>query len=373
MPVATDNSREHILAISGMSGTKSNSQKLLPLLSVRDMRELLLAGGHDEKSIRSLSSLAGLPQNTLTNSKGYLSLDMVWRLISANIAVLGDSLSGLGNQKLGVTATEIVIGRAMHEANFGDAIIAFADAVNSIVPDLEMNVRQRFGELHVSVIFPEGMTPVRQTFLEICSLYWHCNFCWLLGELAHVARVATCADRKHSKTQVMSAFGCPIVFADQGIELVYAKGLSRQKIDPPPLANNAGGVFAMLDDLIDAQKVSINNDGVLNYVRRAIQNGVTDQATIAASLGMSVATLRRRLMRLNTDFRKLRKELMGEQALMLIQQGKTVDEIAERLGYSEERSFRRAFQNLYGASPSEYRDRLIVDSKPVQTGGDCPK
>lgn len=342
-----------------MSGFES--QKLIPLMRVSDLREVLIEGGHDEKSINSVSSLAGLPENTLTNPNGYLSLDMVWKLFSANVSILGDSLSGLGSQKVGVTATELITSRAMHEATFGDAVIAFANASNVIAPDLKMQVRQRHGELHLSVIFPDGMTAARQTFLEICSLYWHCIFCWLLDELAPVVRVSTSVVRKGMRTHVMSSFGCPIVFVGDGIELVYAKGLSKRLIDPAPLESYGSEVFAILDNLIEAHRDGVNNDGVLNYVRRALQNGVSDQVTIAASAGMSVATLRRRLALSGTDFRTQKLKSLSDQALQLIHQGKTVDEIAERLGYSEARSFRRAFRSQFGESPSEYRDRLGVE------------
>jgi AraC-like DNA-binding protein len=344
-----------------MSGFESDNQNLIPLMKVSDLREVLLEGGHDDKSISRVCSLAGLPEHTLANPKGHLSLNTVWKLFSANVSILGDSLSGLGSQKLGVGATEIITSRAMHEANFGDALIAFADASNTVAPDLKLKVRQRHGGLHFSVIFPDGMTAARQTFLEIVSLYWHCIFCWFLGELPPVIRVSTSAFRKGTRTHVMSSFGCPILFSGAGIELVYAKGLSKQSINPPPLKNYRSEVFTILDRLIEAHQDGVNNDGVLNYVRRALQSGVSNQATIAASAGMSVATLRRRLALSGTDFRTQKYKSLGDQALQLIQQGKTADEIAERLGYSEARSFRRAFQSQFGESPSEYRDRLSIE------------
>ncbi|MCW2483907.1 helix-turn-helix domain-containing protein [Candidatus Symbiopectobacterium sp. NZEC135] len=43
------------------------------------------------------------------------------------------------------------------------------------------------------------------------------------------------------------------------------------------------------------------------------------------------------------------------EARRLLRSGVTTEHIAERLGFSDERSFRRAFKSWCGSSPSDYR------------------
>ncbi len=78
---------------------------------------------------------------------------------------------------------------------------------------------------------------------------------------------------------------------------------------------------------------------------------------IAAEFGMSERTLRRRLEREQTTFRRIREQVRLERALQLLQTTtQTIKEIANDVGYSEVNAFRRAFKSWCGESPSAFRD-----------------
>jgi AraC-like DNA-binding protein len=47
-----------------------------------------------------------------------------------------------------------------------------------------------------------------------------------------------------------------------------------------------------------------------------------------------------------------------ERAKSALRGGDTVEKVAERLGYSDGRSFRRAFQKATGMSPAEFKASL---------------
>jgi AraC-like DNA-binding protein len=80
-------------------------------------------------------------------------------------------------------------------------------------------------------------------------------------------------------------------------------------------------------------------------------------AQIAADLGMSERTMRRRLEREQTTFRRIREQVRLERALQLLQTTtQTIKEIANEVGYSEVNAFRRAFKCWCGESPSAFRD-----------------
>jgi AraC-like DNA-binding protein len=345
-----------------MEQPELHTKNLIPLMSGIDLYTVFAAGGHSPESIRHLCSLAGISENALRDPNSYLPTKIVWQLFSTNVAYLEDSLSGLGSQKLFTGATELVTARAMHEPTFSKAVVAFASAFNAITSEIDVRVVRRHGEIRLSVVFRNNMTPARQIFLEVVALFWHCTFCWLIGELVPVVRVSTSMSRGGVGYHLMGSFGCPVVFKGSGIELVYGKDVLERAIAPPPLSHWRSDVFLIVEDLIRAIREGVDRDGVVEYIQRAVVNGVSDQSTIAVSAGMSVATLRRRLADLGTSFRVVKEDQLAAQALLLIHQGKTVDEIAERLGYSEPRSFRRAFHRRFGESPSEYRSRLQITS-----------
>src|SRR5690606_39762083 len=89
----------------------------------------------------------------------------------------------------------------------------------------------------------------------------------------------------------------------------------------------------------------------------ALREGTRARRAVAGSAGMSVATRRRKLGREGTSFRALCDRILAEAARQHIDSGATVEEIADRMGYRDARSFRRAFQRVLGQTPAAYRNR----------------
>ena len=77
---------------------------------------------------------------------------------------------------------------------------------------------------------------------------------------------------------------------------------------------------------------------------------------IAAHMDIQAHTLRRRLKEENTSFQETKDSLLKELAIQLLtQENHSIQTISDRLGYSEPRSFNRAFQNWTGLTPHRYR------------------
>lgn len=73
----------------------------------------------------------------------------------------------------------------------------------------------------------------------------------------------------------------------------------------------------------------------------------------------SVRTLQRRLSRFGIDYKTLVQQTRFEVATELLEdQGLNMDEIANATGYSDGTHFARAFRQIAGVSPSEYRRQL---------------
>jgi AraC-like DNA-binding protein len=99
--------------------------------------------------------------------------------------------------------------------------------------------------------------------------------------------------------------------------------------------------------------------GVSGRVRELLirRGGVTDQGRIAADLDLSVRTLRRRLADEGTTFRELINETVGLLAEELLVAGLTVENVADRLGYSSVSAFAAAFRAWKGQPPGHYARR----------------
>lgn len=77
---------------------------------------------------------------------------------------------------------------------------------------------------------------------------------------------------------------------------------------------------------------------------------------VAESLGMSSRTLRRQLNAEGTKFQVILDQVRHSKATNLLASSPlSIDEIADRLGYSDPSNFGRAFRKWEGMSPSSYR------------------
>ena len=79
-------------------------------------------------------------------------------------------------------------------------------------------------------------------------------------------------------------------------------------------------------------------------------------ADAASPENVSVRTFRRRLAMQGSSFRGLRSQAIVRDAVQRLRATDAkIDEIAERMGYADARSFRRLLKNVTGMSPSEIR------------------
>jgi AraC-like DNA-binding protein len=112
-------------------------------------------------------------------------------------------------------------------------------------------------------------------------------------------------------------------------------------------------------ELLDRRRVRV---GVAGRVRDALLRDprrMPSQDQVAATLHVSVRTLRRQLSDEGTTFRELVEETRQLLAEELLGTGRlTVEEIADRLGYAEASSFVHAFKRWKGIPPRRYAREL---------------
>lgn len=87
--------------------------------------------------------------------------------------------------------------------------------------------------------------------------------------------------------------------------------------------------------------------------------GVLCEEEAAATLFISKRTLARRLQKEGTGFRKIRDEILSQQAADYLKDSEmSVDAIAALLNYHDSTNFRRAFKRWFSQTPDQYRKQL---------------
>ena len=96
-------------------------------------------------------------------------------------------------------------------------------------------------------------------------------------------------------------------------------------------------------------------ESVANRMRFGVESKPL-QRELAGMVNISERTLRRRLERQDTSYRALRDGTRFERARdLLANSDMTVAQVAELVGYSDARAFRRAFKRWAGLLPAEFR------------------
>ncbi|PLW67814.1 AraC family transcriptional regulator [Pseudohalioglobus lutimaris] len=148
-------------------------------------------------------------------------------------------------------------------------------------------------------------------------------------------------------------FGCPVQFGSDVYSISFENTLF---IEP-----------LRMSDEWACQRAEIELKGIVDQRRSSFANRVHDlvsfaprgnhsEETVSEALGISSSTLRRRLREEDTSFREVRAETLHSLAcVMLLSSTKTVDEVAEMLGFSEAASFVRSFKRREGVAPGTWR------------------
>ncbi|MEM9839544.1 MAG: helix-turn-helix domain-containing protein [Pseudomonadota bacterium] len=135
--------------------------------------------------------------------------------------------------------------------------------------------------------------------------------------------------------------------------LLYDRGSAQRVVTFP-----APGAITL--EAVTEEQIRLLNGGpddrtFAGRVRLLIEEGAGDQTAVADALGMSVATLRRRLVDEGASFRGLRTETLRAKAEGLLRTDMPLVHVAERLGFSDVRSFSRAFKTWTGLTPNTMR------------------
>lgn len=127
--------------------------------------------------------------------------------------------------------------------------------------------------------------------------------------------------------------------------------------DAVPTAN---AVFDMIGAMIADRSAAPGPKTFRARIEACLDQGVTGQSAVARRLGVSPATMRRRLTAEGTTFRELRAVSIAWTARRMLEQGRPVADVAESLGFADIRSFSRAFKQRFGETPTAFAARRKV-------------
>lgn len=146
--------------------------------------------------------------------------------------------------------------------------------------------------------------------------------------------------------------GCPVTAHAERTQLVLPQSCLAS---PLPHADRAAAVLWRHSCERELTALGRSGAGGLMACLLDGEGRVPAQNEIAQRLGISERTLHRLLAREGVQYAVLAEQSRMKAARRALLAGETTEDIAERLGYSDARSFRRAFLRATGQTPSAFR------------------
>lgn len=294
------------------------------------------------------------------------------RTLAAHFALLrhrstqtADESLNLSKRALAPGANDFVLETLQQSGDLEDAIRRAARAYNMIHGGYYNQPAIRGDRLVYAIDdtnFPYSFqdADARFALMEGLLIFVHAMLSLAMGVdlTPHLRQIGVRRPQRNGRDDGLVDFwDAPIRFGQADFRLEYDKGANR--LAPPPRmhALMIGAVFERIDDMIAVREQRSDRKSLRERLSELIGEKRCDEADAARSLGMSVATLRRRLHEQGESFRNIRAMALNALACAMLRQGRPALETAEALGYVDLRSFSRAFKAWNGATPTQFAAR----------------
>lgn len=169
---------------------------------------------------------------------------------------------------------------------------------------------------------------------------------------------------RHKKPQSTEAiqlyekiFDCPLLFEQEYYSVSFNRDMARDMIIPQAdtLLRDIliGHANRRIHDLSDSQPFTYQ---VKCIIKKLLNQTVPCRESVADQLNMGSRTLQRRLIAEGSSFKNLFNEVREELALHHLRDSQlSIADIADKLGFSETRSFHRRFKQWTGKTIGEFR------------------
>jgi AraC-like DNA-binding protein len=246
--------------------------------------------------------------------------------------------------------------------SLGEALESGAHFYNVVRDDVAMRITKqgRLAVFEVRFARPE-CDPVHY-FLEFWMVIWHRFGSWLTGGPIPLAWAAFEFGRPDAYMEEFKyLFPCPLRFHAKTNAFAFeAVHLRTPVVRTPREVENF-----LAQAPLDFMTMPGADHSLARRIRTALlprQGGPVrfpDIAATAARFNMTPQTLRRKLKEESSSYRLIKENIRRDIAIQKVLRGEMpIEEIAGTVGYSEARSFTRAFHAWTGLSPVQYRAKF---------------
>lgn len=245
-------------------------------------------------------------------------------------------------------------------STLGEAILCAADFCAMLFPRagrLSLEVEGSWATFHMDSLRPKRSSAA--CIVDLTGLFCYLQlFSWLIGESLCPRQAFIAHPERSDAVPFLSLFNAPVAVGQPTYGFTFCTDLLAHPVIRQPVELPGFLVDFPFRLVVTPTTVVSVTQQVRFFLQAAAAHGHEwpSLETIAETLHMSQATLRRRLKVEGSSYQHLRRQCLLASALHYLRATDwSISRIAEYLGFSNEAAFRRAFLSWTGSPPSHYR------------------
>jgi len=300
---------------------------------------------------------AGINPAVLTKRSQRVHTDQVARLFKNIQESLDDEFMGFteNNCKVGVFATMAeLVSRC---ANLGELLDKAVRFYNLTSNDIPMGLDRSEGNAVLSFEMAHPHLDPEHFMTEFWLVIWHRFPSWYIGQPIRLQETHFTFSSPAHKSELQIMFPAPLKFNSRANRLIFDaqyldKPLVRSDQELAQFVENAPADIMTIPGFDSTLEAQIERIITQRHPDRLVSAPIHQ---LAKELGISSQTLHRRLKESATSYQKIKDNLRREMAInKLLDERLSVEQVADIVGFTESRSFTRAFKHWTGLTPREY-------------------
>lgn len=279
------------------------------------------------------------------------------RLVQYVWANLNDEFLGCTNQPCKLGMFPFMARHVLHYKSLENMLEQGISFYSLVTDDLQMKLLRSGDFAELAFIFPHPERDPNHFFLEFWLIIWHRFSSWLIDVKIPLSQVCFTHPKPAHYQEAKLLFACRHSFNRPVVKLCF----HAKYLDLPCVRTKKELTRFLRDSPADLITIPGSEHSFKAKIRAILLHHESDTLycpsfeTLALNLSMSAQTLRRRLKVEGTSYPMIKDEIRRDLAIDYLQMSnRSITDISNALGFSEPRSFTRAFKHWTGVSPSKY-------------------
>lgn len=308
-----------------------------------DTNELLIKAGINPK-------LTANPTARVSDHQLTRLIQLVWRRLDDEFMGFTDSPC-----KYGLFA--LMAKSVRRCGNLREVLGLGIEFYNLFSNDIRTELTEIDDQAHLTAQFKIPEKDPDHFFQEFWLVIWHRFASWIIGRKIPLLNANLAYPQPAHASELKYLFPCPQHFNQSKNELIF----DSQYLNLAPIRSEADLTKFLENSPADLMTIPGDDPSLKHQVTRLITKSKELELSfpkldqIASQLSMTPQTLHRRLTKEGTSYQRIKDNIRRDIAVTrLVRDRMPVKQVAEIVGFSEPRSFTRAFKHWTGLSPREY-------------------